>query len=212
MATYTSTTYIVIEPDDNPDNQSVSQTRGVLPLVSQALMQPEENDGCSFANTGTSAADPRRRRGSPSPAKLVLPARCPPAAQFLSSAILNGNMTRVQDLLPRQTANLGFGLLQAACAGQRDVLELLLDTIAQTTPGLPQLASSYDALGRSPLHFAAANGDYGAAQLLIARGADVNVSIHSAVTVGDGTIHEALMHAQAGIPARAPSFAAPCCG
>ena len=56
------------------------------------------------------------------------------------------------------------------------MLELLLDTLLQTA-SLPQLlTSSADALGRSPLHFAAANGDYGAAQLLIARGADVNVS------------------------------------
>ncbi len=53
-------------------------------------------------------------------------------------------------------------------------LELLLD--ACTPSELPSLlAAPADRRGRSPLHFAAANGDWAAAQLLLARGADVDV-------------------------------------
>ena len=69
---------------------------------------------------------------------------------------------------------------QAACCGQRDILELLLDhatglgDLAPSPPSPPPPPA--DARGRQPLHFAAAHGDYGAAQLLLARGADVNVS------------------------------------
>lgn len=91
--------------------------------------------------------------------------------QLLAVAIRAGNVPRVLDLLPQQTTPLGFSLLEAACCGQRDVLELLIDAA-----GVMPLTSTADALGRTPLHLAAANGDYGAAQLLIARGADVNVS------------------------------------
>lgn len=52
---------------------------------------------------------------------------------------------------------------------------MLLDAAA---PGeLPRLlAEPSDRHGRSPLHFAAAAGDYAGAQLLISRGADVDVS------------------------------------
>jgi hypothetical protein len=91
--------------------------------------------------------------------------------QLLAVAIRAGNVPRVLDLLPQQTTPVGFSLLEAACCGQRDVLELLIDAA-----GVMPLTSTADALGRTPLHLAAANGDYGAAQLLIARGADVNVS------------------------------------
>lgn len=53
-------------------------------------------------------------------------------------------------------------------------LELLLDACAPSE--LPSLlAAPADRRGRSPLHFAAANGDWAAAQLLLARGADVDV-------------------------------------
>jgi hypothetical protein len=137
----------------------------------------------------------------------------PPRPQILAAAIRAGNVTRVQSLLPKQRTPLGFSVLQAACSGQRDVLEvrpsrpiahrlrfcttsitipassrdtchrvccaplqLLLDAMSQAPASLAQPPPlPADALGRSPLHFAAANGDYGAAQLLLARGADVNV-------------------------------------
>lgn len=70
---------------------------------------------------------------------------------------------------------LGFSLLQAACCGHRDILELMLDAVSPSElPGL--LAVPSDARGRSPLHFAAANGDYSAAGLLLARGIDADVS------------------------------------
>lgn len=59
----------------------------------------------------------------------------------------------------------------------RDILELLLDhTTGSAFPATLLAGPQADALGRSPLHFAAANGDYGAAQLLLARGANVDVS------------------------------------
>lgn len=64
-------------------------------------------------------------------------------------------------------------LIPAACTRS---LELLLDACAPAD--LPSLlAAPTDRRGRSPLHFAAANGDWAAAQLLVARGADVDVSM-----------------------------------
>lgn len=98
-------------------------------------------------------------------------------SELLAVAIRAGNVPRVLDLLPQQTTPVGFSLLEAACCGQRDVLELLIDAA-----GVMPLTSTADALGRTPLHLAAANGDYGAAQLLIARGADVNAHTVDNVT------------------------------
>lgn len=67
-------------------------------------------------------------------------------------------MARVADLLLPPLPPLGFGLLQAACCGSRDILELLLDAAPPgELPGL--LAAPSDARGRSALHFAAAAGE-----------------------------------------------------
>lgn len=65
----------------------------------------------------------------------------------------------------------------------RDILELLLDSLdglggsAGGTGGPSSLRDvPIDAAGRSPLHLCSANGDYAGVQLLLARGADVDVS------------------------------------
>jgi ankyrin repeat protein len=98
--------------------------------------------------------------------------------QLLTAAIRTGNVERVQDLLPQPSGLLGFSLLEAVCSGHRDILELVLDAAAGAGGGGSLLQPSpADAQGRTALHFAAANGDYSAAQLLLARGADVDVSL-----------------------------------
>lgn len=70
------------------------------------------------------------------------------------------------------------GKLPPHACRHRDILEVLLDHAVRGAASTALLADPQaDALGRSPLHFAAANGDYGAAQLLLARGANVDVSL-----------------------------------
>ena len=96
--------------------------------------------------------------------------------QLLTDAVRRGDAERVAELLllpPPPPPALGFSLLEAACCGHRDILEMLLDAAGVTEPTPPP-----DARGRSPLHFAAASGDFSAAQLLLARGADVEVRRH----------------------------------
>lgn len=84
-------------------------------------------------------------------------------------------------LVPRHLINTSLsplvGVPPLPACRHRDILELLLDQAVNGAPSAALLAAPQaDALGRSPLHFAAARGDYGAAQLLLARGASVDVS------------------------------------
>ena len=63
--------------------------------------------------------------------------------------------------------------VEAACSGHRDLLELLLSQD-------PGCVSAVDPrLAGTPLHWASALGDWGAAQLLLTRGADVLVRARS---------------------------------
>lgn len=117
-----------------------------------------------------------RRPSQISPPPFALPT-CPSPVQLLARAIRRGDVGRVADLLLQQqrapALPLGFGLLEAAARGHRDILEMMLEAAGQ---GLPQLLEApVDARGRSALHFAAAAGDYAGASMLLARCASVDV-------------------------------------
>lgn len=122
-------------------------------------------------------------------------------AERLVAAIRAADVERVMELLPSATGPLGFGLLQAACCGHRDILELILDQGAPGGGPSPLLAAPpADALGRTPLHFAADRGDYAAAQLLLARGANVDAAtkegaspLHYAAAAGHRGVAELLL-------------------
>ncbi|KAL4448936.1 hypothetical protein ABPG77_007653 [Micractinium sp. CCAP 211/92] len=140
-------------------------------------------------------------------------------AELLEAAIRAADMDSVQELLPRLATSplLGYGVLQAACCGHRDILELLLDhTTGSAFPATLLAGPQADVLGRSPLHFAAANGDYGAAQLLLARGANVDAltseqatPLHYAAASGHRGVAELLLDAGAEVDRRAEDGATP---
>ncbi|PSC73091.1 ankyrin repeat [Micractinium conductrix] len=146
---------------------------------------------------------------------IVLEPGATSPAELLAAAIRAADVGAVEDLLPSLPPPLGgFGLLQAACCGQRDILELLLDhatglgDLAPSPPSPPPPPA--DARGRQPLHFAAAHGDYGAAQLLLARGADVNAAtregatpLHHACAGGHRSVAELLLEQGAEVDCRA---------
>ncbi|KAL4422734.1 hypothetical protein ABPG75_008931 [Micractinium tetrahymenae] len=150
---------------------------------------------------------------------IVVEPDASPAEVLLEAAIRAADMSSVQELLPGLAASplLGFGVLQAACCGHRDILELLLEHATRSAASAALLAGPpADALGRSPLHFAAANGDYGAAQLLLARRANVDAvtkeratPLHYAAASGHRGVAELLLDAGAEVDSRSEDGATP---
>ena len=185
-----SSSVVVVGPDTDAEPASVSAgSQLLLPLnsgsgssqtvpLTAALCNPTGARAGSAIVPAVpagwrAAAPPSLGRPCPHPTPQPLP-----PVQLLTAAIRNGNVGMVQDLLPQPSGLLGFGLLEAVCSGHRDILELLLDAAAGAGGGGSLLQPPpADAQGRTALHFAAANDDYSAAQLLLARGADVDVRL-----------------------------------
>lgn len=129
--------------------------------------------------SGSPAQTPQR--SGPALARQQRPATLPctaPRAQRLTLAVRRGDVEAAHRLLeagaglrPERPlpASLNPLVIEAACCGQRDVLELVLERDASAVSAVDV------AHGATPLHWAALRGDWGAAHLLLAKRADVLV-------------------------------------
>lgn len=133
----------------------------------------------------------------------------------LVAAARSGDVARLVSLLeqgvptaPRRPlpSSLNPVAIEAALAGQRDVLEELLARDAEC-------AQEVDvALGAAPLHWACMRGDWGSAHLLLSRGASLEAAtregllpLHCAAAHGHRGLLELLLERGAPVDARVPS-------